>query len=129
MEELCNEEDPFEAGIKWAVHYLHQAHQTGLDTRNFDPQAFQDAINKFLLQYKALEDEENRLWLVKPKFHLFWELGQVKDCPAMNWNYRDEEAGGTLARMARSRGGLQTPWSVSSRCLKRFCCDFEVPFL
>ena len=43
--------------------------------------------------------------------------------------YRDEEAGGTLARMARSRGGLQTPWSVSKKCLQKFCCDFEIPYL
>ena len=43
----------------------------------------------------------------------------------MNWKYRDEEAGGTLARMARSRGGFQNPWSVSSFAVTTMCLSCE----
>ena len=45
---------------------------------------------------------EQTKFFVGLKFKLF-ELAQTRDSPAMNWNYRDEEAGGTLARMARSQ--------------------------
>ena len=36
---------------------------------------------------------DSLLWVLKPKFHMMFELAQTGDCPAMNWNYRDEEAG------------------------------------
>lgn len=125
----CNTTDPLESGILSVAHYLNQVHITGLDSSSFDAASFRSAVQRFLLQYKALENVDEQLWLLKPKFHLLYELAQIGNCCAMNWNYRDEEAGGTLARMARSRGGLQTPWSVSKKCLQRFCCDFEIPYL
>ena len=112
--------------------YLNQCHDLGLHRASFHAPSFQRAVQDFLLQYKSLEaamGTDSLLWVLKPKFHMMFELAQTGDCPAMNWNYRDEEAGGTLARMARSRGGLQNPWSVSSRCLQRFCCDYDVPIL
>ena len=128
-EHWCNPTVPLESGILSVAQYLNQVHITGLDRSSFDAAAFQSAVNSFLLQYKALENVDEQLWLLKPKFHLLYELAQIGNCAAMNWNYRDEEAGGTLARMARSRGGLQTPWSVSKKCLQKFCCDFEIPYL
>ncbi len=38
---------------------------------------------------------------ISPWNTLWEQLAQTGDCPAMSWNYRDEEAGGTPARMAR----------------------------
>ena len=55
------------------------------------------------------------------------ELALAFDNPSMNWVYRDEEAGGTLARLGRSKGNLQTPWSVSINVLQRFAAEFSVP--
>ena len=68
-------------------------------------------------------------WYIKPKFHGMAELALACDNPSMNWVYRDEEAGGTLARLGRSKGNLQTPWSVSSNVLQRFAAEFSVPTL
>ena len=132
VEKHCDESEAFDNGVKWAVIYLNQCHDLGLHRASFHAPSFQRAVQDFLLQYKSLEaamGTDSSLWVLKPKFHMMFELAQTGDCPAMNWNYRDEEAGGTLARMARSRGGLQNPWSVSSRCLQRFCCDYDVPIL
>ena len=132
VEKYCDESKAFDCGVKWAVIYLNQCHDLGLHRDSFHAPSFQRAVQSFLLQYKSLEEAmgtDHFLWVLKPKFHMMFELAQTGDCPAMNWNYRDEEAGGTLARMARSRGGLQNPWSVSSRCLQRFCCDYDVPIL
>ena len=66
-------------------------------------------------------------WYIKPKFHGMAELALAFDNPSMNWVYRDEEAGGTLARLGRSKGNLQTPWSVSINVLQRFAAEFSVP--
>ena len=49
---------------------------------------------------KGLLEEAMGTEVLGPKL---FELAQTGDSPAMNWNYRDEEAGGTLARMARSQ--------------------------
>ena len=60
------------------------------------------------------------------------ELALACDNPSMNWVnwvHRDVEAGGTLARLGRSKGNLQTPWSVSSNVLQRFAAEFSVPTL
>ena len=132
VEKHCDESEAFDNGVKWAVIYLNQCHDLGLHRASFHAPSFQRAVQDFLLQYKSLEaamGTDSSLWVLKPKIHMMFELAQTGDCPAMNWNYRDEEAGGTLARMARSRDGLQNPWSVSSRCLQRFCCDYDVPIL
>ena len=61
------------------------------------------------------------------KFHGMAELALACDNSSMNWV--DEEAGGTLARLGRSKGSLQTPWSVSSNVLQRFAAEFAVPTL
>ena len=132
VEKYCDESEAFDNGVKWVVIYLNQCHDSGLHRDSFHAPSFQRAVQSFLLQYKSLEaamGTDSLLWVLKPKFHMMFELAQTGDCPAMNWNYRDEEAGGTLARMARSRGGFQNPWSVSSRRLQRFCCDYDVPIL
>ena len=129
-EKYCDESKALDCGVKWAVIYLNKCHDLGLHRDTFNASNFQRAAQSFLLQYKSLEEAmgtDKLLWVLKPKFHMLFELAQTGDCPAMNWNYRDEEAGGTLARMARSRGGLHNPWSVSSRCLQRFCWTTMCP--
>ena len=132
VEKYCDEPQAFDSGVKWVVVCLNQCHDLGLHRESFHAPSFQRAARSFLLQKKSLEEAMgtgSHLWILKPKFHMMFELAQTGNCPAMSWNYRDEEAGGTLARMSRSRGGLQNPWSVSSRCLQRFCCDYDVPIL
>ena len=48
-----------------------------------------------------------KLWKIKPKLHLFLELCSVERTrPSLCWNYRDEDFGGSVARLARRRGGL-----------------------
>ena len=99
-----------------------------MSKKNFQHQHFHDVCFKFLLQYQALEFlAPEYTWYIKPKFHGMAELALAFDNPSMNWVYRDEEAGGTLARLGRSKGNLQTPWSVSTNVLQRFAAEFSVP--
>eukprot|EP00434_Breviolum_minutum_P044047 symbB.v1.2.039298.t1/scaffold6469.1/size17866/1 len=109
-EKYCDESKALDCGVKWAVIYLNKCHDLGLHRDTFNASNFQRAVQSFLLQYKSLEEAmgtDKLLWVLKPKFHMMFELAQTGDCPAMNWNYRDEEAGGTLARMARCFGALE----------------------
>ena len=106
---MLDQLDPFEQAIFFAIKYLHQAYQC-LSKKNFQHQHFHDVCFKFLLQYQALEFLASEYtWYIKPKFHGMAELALAFDNPSMNWVYRDEEAGGTLARLGRSKGNLQTP--------------------
>lgn len=124
---MLDQLDPFEQAIFFAIKYLHQAYQC-LSKKNFQHQHFHDVCFKFLLQYQALEFlAPEYTWYIKPKFHGMAELALAFDNPSMNWVYRDEEAGGTLARLGRSKGNLQTPWSVSINVLQRFAAEFSVP--
>ena len=85
--------------------------------------------------YAALQDHfrlegKPRLWRLKPKMHLFQEVCEgLHGNPSKNWCYRDEDFGGTLAILARSRGGWNTPRAVASNTLTRFRASVHVPRL
>lgn len=128
-DEYLSDNDPLEKGMKEVMQYLVQAHNVGLSREHFDPTLFRGAVNNFLIAYQQLESlGPADTWKMKPKFHLFAELSLTQDCPSQHWLYRDEEAGGTLSRMGKSRGGKETPWAVSTRVLQRFAGSFVVPF-
>ena len=79
---------------------------------------------KFASQVVALAnleaDKEVPMWKAKPKLHLFLELCADGSNPSKTWTYRDEDWGGSVARMARRRGQLLTLPSFSSNVLARF---------
>ena len=70
-------------------------------------------------------------WRVKPKMHLMQELCEVQvGCrPALSWTYRDEEFGGSLAALARRRGGAHSASGVSKSVVLRFIARETVPSL
>ena len=126
-EDLLDPADNFEAGIRFVMRYLLESYKC-LSRASFEPRHFQDMCFKFLMQYHALEIiAPEYTWFLKPKFHSMAELALSTDNPSMNWVYRGEECGGTLARLGRSRGSVQTPWSVSSKVLQKFAAEFAVP--
>ena len=71
------------------------------------------------LEAQEPEDEVPN-WKVKPKLHLFLELCSDGSQPSKTWTYRDEDWGGSVARMARRRGCVLTLPSFSSAILERF---------
>ena len=125
---MLDSDIPFELGIKDAMHFLQLSYDC-LHKDRFDQVHFQNVVFKFLQTYQCLGSlaTEEYTWHLKPKFHLLAEIALAGDCPSLNWCYRDEEAGGSISKIGRSRGGQQTLWSVSSRCLQKFCCDFQAP--
>ena len=58
---------------------------------------------------------------VTPKLHLFQHLAESGSLPSRCWTYRDEDFGGSVAAVARRRGGLLSPTATSAVFLeKRF---------
>ena len=84
---------------------------------------------KFAAQAVALEtsSRKKKHWRVKPKMHIFLELCCGDEKPSLFWAYRDEDFGGTCARLARRRGGLLRPRATSGNVLGRFLMKSTVP--
>ena len=76
------------------------------------------------LEQSAVADNQN-FWRVKPKMHLFQELCLEDSNPADQWTYRDEDFGGYLAGISRSRGGKATVCSVNTNVLDKFRSKFS----
>lgn len=88
-----------------------------------------DSSSRFAMQVVALGNasEDDKLWRVKPKMHLFLELCSSGSRPHLLWTYRDEDFGGTIAKMSRRRGGLLRPRATSVSTLTRFRIKSDVP--
>ena len=93
-------------------------------------EALKHHSRKFCMLYVALETllGDDGLWRVKPKFHLFQELVEMSPgCPSATWTYRDEDFGGSLALMARSRGGANNASRTPNMIITKFCLKHAVP--
>ena len=67
-------------------------------------------------------------WRLKPKVHQMQELREMcTENPSNNWTYRDEDFGGTMAAMARVRGGKGSARVVGRNVLLRFIAKNPLP--
>ena len=67
-------------------------------------------------------------WRLKPKVHLFQELCEFHvDCPSLFWTYRDEDFGGSMAQLAKRRGGPKGPGVISRAVLNKHCSKHKLP--
>ena len=82
---------------------------------------------KFAQKLVALESVDPRRWSLKPKLHLWLELCASGASPSLFWTYRDEDFGGTCARLARKRGGHLNATATSRVLLDRFLIKVPVP--
>ena len=87
-----------------------------------------DHCRRFCTLYISLE-EIDATFRIKPKLHLMQELCEMSlpTCPAKHWTYRDEDRGGSLARLAQRRGGPKTPFSIGKTTLTKFRGNFRLP--
>ena len=119
--ELFDRTDPVENAMYWASFHLCRVYGA-LSASTPNAQAeMRDAGIQFATQYVALHDhlndEDDRLWRIKPKMHWFMHLCDGTSKPSMNWLYRDEDFGGSVAAAARKRGGLHSPAATSQGVL------------
>jgi hypothetical protein len=116
------DDDAVESTAKLAMMHLDQCYKALSRSSMFAADVLQEHSVKFSLLYVALEraHEGTRDFRVKPKLHLFLELCRERGKPALCWNYRDEDWGGTVSKMSRRRGGLLSVQAFSANMLQRF---------
>ena len=129
-EELLDTSDPIENAMQVAAFHLLECYRClsndELNWRTILPAS----STSFVLQYKALADHHGDVnWRCKPKLHHFLELCSGTSKPNLSWTYRDEDYGGTVAKLAHSRGGSTNPKVVSAKTLLRFKQQNAVPRL
>lgn len=122
--EICDLTDPVEEALYWAAYHLNETYKT-LSSECPEPLLKKAQHGpQFALQYVALHDllnpEDDKAFRIKPKMHLFLHVCAEDDLPAKNWCYRDEDFGGSAAKMSRRRGGVRSLHGVSSVTLERF---------
>jgi hypothetical protein len=87
---------------------------------------------KFALLMVALEAASpDKLFHCRPKLRLMQEPCEVLDAnPSKYWNYRDEDFGGTVAALAKRRGGSHNVSAASSKgLLVKFLANHQIPRL
>ena len=115
---------PEHAAMKQAAFHLNEVYNA-LSANHPSPcDTMKEHGIKFAIQYVALHDYLNHLdekaWRIKPKLHLFLHITSDNSLPRLCWTYRDEDFGGSVARMARRRGNLLKCGSTSKTCLGKF---------
>ena len=121
-QELLSDTDPAELAAKTAAKELLGCYKCLSHEAIFHRDLLKAHSIKFALQYVALHDffGDDRSFALKPKLHLFLELCAEGSKPALFWNYRDEDYGGTVAKLSRRRGGLLSARGFSESFLSRF---------
>lgn len=105
--------------------------------QNFDPAELDASARKLALLYVSLEKEQQdagiqKRWKVKPKLHMFLELcGHIclqrqRGNPRNFWTYADESHGGSMKRIAMSRGGRNTSNSSAYRLLVKWVAQTDL---
>ena len=115
---------PRYGAIRQAAFHLNEVY-SALSANHPSPcETMKESGIKFALQYVALHDHCNAAdsasWRIKPKLHLFLHITSDSSIPRLTWTYRDEDFGGSVARMARRRGFLLNCASTSESVLTRF---------
>ena len=127
---LTDATDVFQSTVKECAGLLDKAYQC-LSRSSFSHEGLSQSCRRFCVMYSALQaasPEGN--WTVKPKFHLWQELcEQSTSCPATCWTYRDEDFGGSVAKLAHRRGGASVPGACSLQVLQKFRARHGLPFV
>ena len=129
--ELLSSEEPAENALRLAATHLRALHDTLSESCIFQTDLAREHGRKFALLYVSLHDfyhgRDDRQFRIKPKLHLFMHITQDGSRPARHWNYRDEDWGGSVARLCRRRGGLLSCTAMSRNVLTRFVLGVAVP--
>ena len=57
------------------------------------------------------------------------ERNEANISPSQEWTYRDEDFGGSLARMAHKRGGPGSPAAQSKTVVLKFAARHSLPMI
>ena len=115
----CDRRSPVEEALMTAMGHLRECYRALSQASIFAKDVMKDQSTKFALQFVALELFDPINFRIKPKLHLFLHVCSEGSTPASVWTYRDEDAGGTIAKFCRRRGGLLSLRAFSLNLLDR----------
>ena len=123
--------DPVEHSAQLCAGHLAKCYSC-LSVANYNADVMKEHCKAFCLLYCGLEATASNpmLWRVKPKLHLFQELCEFETgAPSLAWCYRDEDFGGTMSKLSRTRGGKNTALATGTHALLAFYAKNHVPVL
>ena len=123
VDRFCTGGDPQEMAMRAGAHSLCECYMALRTDSIFKKDTLHDHSILFCLQYSFLHRNYGQVWRMKPKTHLFLELGLEAAAggqPETCWTYRDEDFGGTCAHFARRRGAPCTVPGFSHAVITRF---------
>jgi len=125
---LLSDDDVFEATVRQVAIELAACYEN-LSEATFDSARLAASCKRFCSLYVSLASwSEDPLWRVKPKLHLMQELCEYTDNrPSQCWNYRDEDFGGTVAKLSRKRGGHNKPHVTGVMVLTKLALRQPLP--
>lgn len=125
-----SDDDPEEAAAKAVAFHMHCMYRN-LSASVFQHESMADHSRKLAVLWCALEGlGATGRRRAKPKLHQMQELCETMvHNPSCNWTYRDEDFGGTMAALVRTRGGKATPKRVSWNALTKFFARHPMPSL
>ncbi len=126
---FLSREDAFEEAIICAADSLARCYDCLSDTTMFPKAVLAEHSRRFCQQVVALERSSPvGFWKIKPKLHMWQELCEFSGHhPTWAWTYRDEDFGGSMAALARSRGGRRSAVARARVVLLRFISRHPVP--
>ena len=130
--EICRDRldarDPVHEAVRTAAYHLWMCYQSLSTECLFPDELLSEHGRLFALQLVALGTvSDDRDWKVKPKLHLFMHLISEGSRPTRCWTYRDEDYGGTIARLSRMRGRWLHLSAFSSHVLDLWRVKNPVP--
>jgi len=123
-QEMLDPRVPKYAALRQAAYHLDQVYGALSESHPSPEATMKEHGPKFAVHYVALHDfcsPGNRAsFRIKPKLHLFLHICSDGTVPRKTWTYRDEDFGGSVAKMARRRGNLLSNKVTSMNVLSRF---------
>ena len=123
-QEMLDLEVPKQAALRHAAFHLNEVYGA-LSADHPSPCAtMREHGKRFAILYVALHEHcnptDDKAFRIKPKLHLFLHITSDDSIPRLTWTYRDEDFGGSVARMARRRGNLLCCRGTSLSVLTKF---------
>ena len=128
----CDTADATGQCIVNASAALRSCYDTHSSKSIFAADLLRESARTFAICFVALDATVDG-FRVKPKLHSFQELAEMRQLgfgstPTAWWTYRDEDFGGTLARLSESRGGPRSARSAALRVLPIFAARNPLPY-
>ena len=123
--------NPFELAVIHLCETLDACYQCLSHGEIFARDLLAERSRRLAALWVAIEARsEEPFWRVKPKLHQFQHLCETTgSLPTESWTYRDEDFGGTMSRLARSRGGPRSASAVARNVLLKFIARHPVPLI